>query len=862
MFIFPIVPYSLVVLHLTIPFVALTVTSPLSWLPTTSDARSLLGYLLTAQAAIAALTLAVTLFVMQGARAQRDSDDRMYSEYVHRSWIIPCFWSGLGAVGVTGTVLVALSFVSTGEQGNATSPELRNLILLVPPAFVVNLLTAGVLFLRSINLSQPGIWGSIRRHVNERDVREAVQVFLRKYQQSIAAQEAGELNLATAFPDAGEGSANDSIQILLDDGRRAMDERRLKELELSLNSIKQLVVYAMNEMEKAGLGWGAPGSQPQWPPLRELGRNLYTFRQNLISHGDRDFRAELLKFDYWAIKTGLLRNCGELFTEGLAGYRWNYQIAGNVGNREFREVFRDRLWDNVFGIMVGRNPIDTWPFIRQIVKHQEYMLSDALHADRVTDFERLHRGFKGFLRIVSWHWRHDRWSEQETEELVRGLERDYRIVLMGLGGRSVLLANSGRIENPNNYLDVVRTTYGRIELLGGDAAQALAHENVTGFGPWSEWEMEGAEPNTTQMVQPEQYPLTFFGLRLMELSTNAIGNLDLHGHAQRVLDWFNANSGRFEGHVLGSAEPDAEERRKSAVAALQVAIRKDVVEEDYQIIRRELSAERTTAFVSDVYASAFATNFIERIFDQSKSFLYILHGAEGSPSTRFIRNLVPKGFLAVVPEDASIYYSPLEGDQYGQSHSDAVVRLLCEALEESPSTRVSLNNTLDLLRAIDQAIEDLNPSNGVMIVLEGDWAKVVVELAVEDPQGYESGWQASETDVLGQVDRYRGHPVVTRFTSEARRLFVVDPATWGCLVRAQVEGNQDLFVEVKPITRERARVLLDENPRHFSEEPDEASKLRRLQTYVEIVINYRVGFRVIDPCRARQIVDAHQGVER
>ena len=45
--------------------VGLVVMCPISWLPKTSEAGTLLGTLLTAQAAVAALTLAVTLFLMQ-----------------------------------------------------------------------------------------------------------------------------------------------------------------------------------------------------------------------------------------------------------------------------------------------------------------------------------------------------------------------------------------------------------------------------------------------------------------------------------------------------------------------------------------------------------------------------------------------------------------------------------------------------------------------------------------------------------------------------------------------------------------------------------------------------------------------------
>ncbi len=45
--------------------------SPISWLPEAGKAGTLLGTLLTAQAAIVALTLAVTLFVLQGASGKR-----------------------------------------------------------------------------------------------------------------------------------------------------------------------------------------------------------------------------------------------------------------------------------------------------------------------------------------------------------------------------------------------------------------------------------------------------------------------------------------------------------------------------------------------------------------------------------------------------------------------------------------------------------------------------------------------------------------------------------------------------------------------------------------------------------------------
>ena len=100
------------------------VTTPWRWLPQFSEARTLLATLLTAQAAIAALTLAVTLFVMQGISVRRDSDDRMYREYVRQSRVRCIFWSSILAVGITGLVFLTQAFFSGVETIEAIVPGL------------------------------------------------------------------------------------------------------------------------------------------------------------------------------------------------------------------------------------------------------------------------------------------------------------------------------------------------------------------------------------------------------------------------------------------------------------------------------------------------------------------------------------------------------------------------------------------------------------------------------------------------------------------------------------------------------------------------------------------------------------------
>ena len=98
-------------------------------LPEPHDVSAILGTLLTAQAAIAALTLAVTLFMMQGIGAKRDVDDRMYREYVRRSRVRDILWISLLAVGVTGVLLVSDGVMSGERAPTDAEPELRNLVL-------------------------------------------------------------------------------------------------------------------------------------------------------------------------------------------------------------------------------------------------------------------------------------------------------------------------------------------------------------------------------------------------------------------------------------------------------------------------------------------------------------------------------------------------------------------------------------------------------------------------------------------------------------------------------------------------------------------------------------------------------------
>ena len=836
------------------------VMEPAAWLPTASEAHKVLGILLGAQAAIAALTLAVTLFVMQGVSARRDVDDRIYVEYVRRSRVRLIFWSSVGSVALTGAVMMLETFAGDTGPVARVAPGIPNLALMAVAAFAANLACAGLLFEQAIRLAKPDNWRKLRLDVNKRDVREAVRVFLGRYQRAIFAHETNEPDLTVIFPDPGEGSADEAIRALLDDARRAMIERRQLEFKSSLESITELVTYAMDEMERAAIPWSEPGSQPEWPPLRELGHNLFSFREEVIREGNRECVFELRSLDHWLVRTGLARECGELFSSGLTGYRSNYQIAVRRGIGELHEMLRDDFAQILNGLVFRREPEKLFPFMLDINRHQERILSDALHANRPDDYAKLHQSFCAASSNVLRHWRMERREAPQVGQLWNTLVQQQRIALMGLAGRAVTLETADRVPDAGPYLAVAREAYRDAGTLAEDISAAIRFQPGMVLSQWADWEFEDAPDGEAVSLSTDKYPLTFFAVRLMELLDSPDANLNLHGDARRVLDWFIENAERLQPLALVGPDAAVDGRRELATNVLYEAVRRDELEEDYETIRREISAEKVAEFAVDIRAGAATSNYVERIFRRAGAVEWFNAESGKTIAERSFAAPLGKRYLMDAAEDDKSGYALIGGEQRGHRMSFDAVELLCEELEGATPMTALLGSRDALLRAIDLAIHDLGPVDDVAIVVAGDWGNVTVALRIGDAEHYVSAWHLDEETRLADMGTYRGYPVLAGPSGGARRLYVIEPRKWGMFERQRYPNGHDVRVGVELITPERAHELLQKYPKNFSQEPDDDAKMRKWQTYVEVIISTRHAFVISDPSRARKITEGHAAI--
>ena len=247
------------------------------------------------------------------------------------------------------------------------------------------------------------------------------------------------------------------------------------------------------------------------------------------------------------------------------------------------------------------------------------------------------------------------------------------------------------------------------------------------------------------------------------------------------------------------------------------------------------------------------SNVIERVFDREGAIERLPFDADDAPEMRGSTQCLAKGFLTEDSDGARRRFARPDGEHWGRAEAQDATQRLIDALAEAPEREGSFDSPEEVLSAIDGALEDLSPHAGVLILLVGDWSDVFVGLGSQTYDGYLHGSAVSEADRLGEQGRYREHPLLWVPDGNERVMYVVEPNGWGVFVRAQVEGGTDVLVEVDLISTERARELLGENPDLVPEEPEEAGKLRKLQTFVELGVYSRTEFRVADSSHARRV---------
>ena len=242
-------------------------------------------------------------------------------------------------------------------------------------------------------------------------------------------------------------------------------------------------------------------------------------------------------------------------------------------------------------------------------------------------------------------------------------------------------------------------------------------------------------------------------------------------------------------------------RERALVVALADAVRRHEIAKEVDIADRSLSVARVRNFVAEAYDSIFSSNVTERLFARVGAVLYLAPKGADAPKERGVYQLLAKAPFTDQPSTgpfSDVYVAEYGHLPHGAAFEHDVMQRLGEELGDAPVIEAPLDTPEAVLRAIDQALDALDSQSEAFIFLpERKWIETLKSLDHDEtrPAEYEPHWMMQE---IGEWARYRGHLILLDLEGESgdrSSLYVVEPGTWGCFVRAQVEGGTDLRVK-------------------------------------------------------------------
>ena len=818
---------------------ALMVLPAISWLPQTSDAIPYLIALLAAQAAFAALTLTVAQFALHAVVQRPGVDERMYRAYIHAAGGLRSLWHNIAGLLVAFAVIVVQFAAVGGAPLISAAPGARNVLVVSAASFLFTLLIPVRMHSRSIRLNSPTGWWRLERTVAEADVRTAVDAFV-----------AGD-HVGGAPRD---GSARDAVLRIRAAAAQAMNDRRADDLAAALATARDLLRYAMDALDAQGYRWGAPGAgASRWPPLAEISSTFHVLREQVFGHGEERYARELRALDWWMVREGIERSCGELLSAGLSGNNFNYSQA--VSRRSLRpSLFGDvplralREMEAAGRGSGGELNEYLESYATHIVSHQEVLLSHALRVDDSLAFEAGVRNLRQMSSIL------DRLAPRPFA-IELGARRVARVALMGLAGRAMQLHAEGRIASASPYLAPAREAYVSVDQLASDIVFAL--ENADTLLSWSLWgAIDDSADDGGSDIWPRSFALLFFHLRLRELLTESEPTLVLGQHARLVRDAKEGSPERLGAYLVGVTA--VSERR--AQRAIEGAVIRESIADDERILAAALDSERLDALRANIYAAIFQAAGLEQAFARLGGQSYVQRAGAARVERSFH---IPRGYLTALPGWGVMPKLVDLGRALEDDRSHDVFAALADApmlhhdlrfLSSIPFRGNSALFLEELARVFDYGIRSLE-AGPVLFLLTGSWRDLFIRMLHSMPN-----LSAAEAApwVFGGVARppatYRDSPILMfDEPGDNREVYAIDVSGWGCFERARAAPEADLLLRISEVSQSHAEALARAQHGNPSDGLDISAAIMRWRTQVECYVAESSAIKVLNPARARRI---------
>lgn len=836
---------------LVVAGIALSVCIPSgSWLP--SDPGRVVGPLAQVQGAIAAISLAVMVLIVEAVERREEIVDATYDVFLreaHVRWVI----SGV----LVSTLGTAISFALTqvpsiGNQGNLVVFAAISIIITVLAILHFTLRALIVLrpsqyreFKRKAYLEQMqiGVTAKIKR-INEIAASptasivsspaiemEAEQTMLQKLGDVAVASESTRPDRTEEDIEVLKSAFDHAAKMLMNSSYNNMPKDRRQDLELPL--------FTYTSRHFSSLWQASYASQ-----VYENVRSIYRLHLH-IAHLARDGSINDLR-------ETVVANAISSYQSGM---NWPEGVAHGVGLAW--GVVRNHVWLSM--LLHNAHPLvqADAALLRTISEGFQDSAASMVRDGHIAAFEQITAQISDLHDSLG----HNRYGDGEFDykinQPIDDLFHDVRLALAALAGLAILSQKGGYINNARAFVNRVHEILQNNQNAGESLERLLRVDGSALAQRWSWWDdrNDGSSLPRVRIMRPWQHLVLYFITASLidgpdARLPRALGGIHrdvvdtLEQHWEIMCDVANIYGDvreiereRILSIIEAEKSADAHRRQDRIIATPVNAVQSDqYVQEVLQAYKQtEISSARVVASIfggagrvqilrsDDLDAPAESPFRLRGAFKGAFMQITETHYVADPSATRVVEEVEAKRrqmMIKLVVDQAGLVEAiPIDGDKLYTEIS----RVLADLQPQFPLFLITGRETGDLRRRLHRARSNIRrPASAALDRM---------------PPDVEEALQTGEIMASPQI----GEPA----------LYVIDIARWGLMRRADI-GDDPLRVEVHAISADRAGELLDTgrvNAGHLSRE----EAMRELQLQVVVEVTQRVDFVVEDPSAAVRI---------
>lgn len=814
-------------------------------------ARSAAAVLIAANAGMAALAIAVMVFVLDGLKSERLRDGVVVSAYRRES-------------DASGTILLIFSSFGGGVLGwllSQPSPRSEPFVeanaslalIVVTLNLLMTLMSVVCFFIRAERLARHDEAARLYDDAVSSAVLAAFGRYVERTTGLRRQQDQGDSVgvLATLVQREQEGPLARLLERHFDTLHDDVRQDRLVNVAESFQLQRRIVSEVLIAARQREFRFAGPAERHDfgrgWPPFSVLAP-LWQGARELMGQDSVNVRLarEVVSFDYWLLQSGLRWRNAQLFENGFVALlseqpAVGWRLDGGSGDNTGR-AWRLLAAALQVASMPAESPSEAEPapldffaaetvaWLTLVVSLANAAAADALAREDGAGFEAIVRDSGWLLRelesLVRFRARGDR---QVRALAVETYAQVRRISLMALAGRAILIREG---QDPTDYLRAIRAALPDLGTLGRDVDAAFDSGLGASLG-WIDWEMSQLQ-GRSGAIDSSRYLLTGFAVLALDRSDDA-GPLTVREAATRLIRLLEQDGVSLVEYSLVS-DKDALPRLLGRVKAAS-----DEAELEFQrtLVAAPLDSRRVANFVADVYCGRFRARVIEPLFEDVETAFQSAREVSDGTGASYLLDRLP--FV-----DLGVPYFLLGTEEQAEGFEEELIQRVVDAV---PLTAELMEEaTAEIVHEWGQKATEALGIDDFLIILSGAWTTATAALR------YEARAQGIVTRARGYSRHLLGHlgnaPIVELRGGGPPRLTVIDRRRWGCIERLELEG-EPLTVKIEGIDVARAQRLRADWVASGDEVPANADEhLIALQAQVLITVRESIQIHVKDPVRA------------